>query len=420
VKESSSVNQYVAGETNMRRIALILAAACWLSASCTSTQKALKRPPVLWVSEDADNKGERSNQPERQGIMDGPKNFEMDILAENEGVCLGPDGRDVIWLGRNSKLQLVLKFKEIPSGDVKPDHLVVQLAHLKIPFARRTTEREYMSDIIDVNSRAAGLDTGPIGIALFYESSNGRFFLGTQGLLAIDAIPPSKPTNLRVTDRRCRYFSLSWDNEREETSKYFVQKWESGHWLTLHPGFKSPPIQINSNPEGRFRIMAVDCALNRSFSREINLDQDRPSTRAVRLYGRGPGSDILIGYLKNEAAERGLFLYEESDVHFPDPPYEIDVKISIDRPRPSPISGMSCWQVEATIDCMARYSGKNMHLTLRDVPGIDARIYGKSLDQALRGQGPNCFPERIGKPFIKRLFRQLDGFFPKRQELGGG
>ncbi len=57
---------------------------------------------------------------------------------------------------------------------------------------------------------------------------------------------------------------------------------------------------------------------------------------------------------------------------------------------------------------------QKIYVTVRDIEEGDNRIYGTSLDRAIKGQGPNCFPEKIGKPLINEFFSRFDRNFVKR------
>ena len=200
--------------------------------------------------------------------------FQLKILTEKHGICPGPDGKDMIFLGRDARLQLILRFTQTPSADVKAGDLVARIADLNISFARRTSEKTYMTDIIDLSSLKHGLTTGPSGVSIFYKDRDKEILLGAKGMLAIDTIPPSKPLNLYVTDTGPDYFSLTWESGKGEIKEYSVQKWDSGQWLTFRSGFSSPPVRLYSKPGERVRVIAIDCALNRAFSQEVVLARD--------------------------------------------------------------------------------------------------------------------------------------------------
>ena len=204
----------------------------------------------------------------------GLNDFQLKILTEKHGICPGPDGNDMIFLGRGAKLQLVLRFSQTPSADVKAGDFVARIANLHFPFARRTSEKTYMTDIINLSALKHGLTIGPSGVSIFYKDRDKEILLGTKGMLAIDTIPPPKPVNLYVADTGPAYFSLTWESGKGEIKEYFVQRWDSGQWRTFRSGFSSPPVRLNSKPGGRVRVMAIDCALNRAFSQEVVLGRD--------------------------------------------------------------------------------------------------------------------------------------------------
>lgn len=277
------------------KIVLVLSVGCCLLISCAPARTPVMKPPVQPSPRTAD-----------KNIMDNLKDFRLEILAENYGLCPGRDGKNMIFLGRDARLQLVLTFSQIPPTDVRPDDLVARIAHLTFPFAQRTSERVYMTDIVELNSLEHGLNTGPTGLSMFYKDRDEEVFLGTQGRLAIDTIPPPEPINLRVTESGPDYFSLTWEYAPGDIKEYRVQKWDSGQWLTIHSGFRSPPVRIKSKPEGRFRIVAVDCALNRSFSEEVVIAQ----AKCLSITRTGCGKRRYLAYraaqvLINEGFVRG-------------------------------------------------------------------------------------------------------------------
>ena len=243
------------------KIALVFSAVCCLLISCAPAHKTVMQPPIP----------HRSTIPDKS-FIDNLKDFHLEILTENHGLCPGRDGKNMIFWGRDARLQLVLTFSQIPPTDVRPDDLVARIElipNLSFPFALRSSEKVFMTDITNLNSLQHGLDTGPTGISIFYKGRDGEVFLGTQGRLAIDTIPPKAPINLRVTDSGPSYFSLTWEYVPGDIKEYCVEKWDSGEWLTIRSGFRSPPVRIKLRPEGRFRIVAVDCALNRAISDEV-------------------------------------------------------------------------------------------------------------------------------------------------------
>jgi hypothetical protein len=270
------------------KIVLVFFVICCLLISCAPAHKTMMSPPIQL---------QPPSQTADKNIITDLKAFRLEILAVNHGLCLR-DGKNMIFLGRDSSLQLVLKFTQIP--DVKPDDLVARIAHLSFPFALRSSEKVFMTDITNLDSLEPGLDTGTTGISIF-KGRDGEIFLGTQEMLVIDTTPPPKPTNFKVKERGADHFSLSWESGKGDIKEYLVQKWDSGRWLTLRSGFSSPFVSIESKPEGRFRIVAVDCALNRAVSEEIILDQGR--YLSVTETGRGERrclayriAQILIDY----------------------------------------------------------------------------------------------------------------------------
>jgi len=416
---------------------------------------------------------------------------------------------------------MILRFSQTPSADVRAGDLVARIADLNIPFARRTSEKTYMTDIINLGSLKHGTNTGPSGVSIVYKDRDKELLLGTKRMLAIDTIPPPKPLNLYVTDTGPDYFSLTWESGKGEIKEYFVQRWDSGQWCTFRSGFSSPPVRIDSKPGGRVRVMAIDCALNRAFSQEVALGLDfrlsitrtgcgrskylayraaqvlidegfvreyvspwlksnatltngeintliterhegwvppgikfTPQNRAkyhkedgkwcaevtgalnrapfktwagnkakifktqkrhgIMVDANGTGSDILAGYFKRRASGRGLTIYEQKDAPAIAPAYRLKINVDLGRPQRLNVYGVYCWYVKASMKLSTKSTGKDIILHLRDVPDIDIRIYGKSLDQAIRGQGPNSFTEKIATPLVKEFMRELERFLHTR------
>ena len=506
---------------------LLLFFLCGLLSACAQAHRVRIKPsgPLPEVKERA--KGPSQAAIDRQSIAhsknltDRLTDFQLKTLTEKHGICPGPDGKDMIFLGRGARLQLVLRFSQTPSADVRAGDLVARIADLSFPFARRTSEKTYMTDIIDLGSLKHGLNTGPSGVSIFYKDRDKEILLGTKGMLAIDTIPPLKPVNLYVADTGPDYFSLTWESGKGEIKEYSVQRWDSGQWRTFRSGFSSPPVRIDSQPAGRVRVMAIDCALNRAFSQEVALGLDfrlsitrtgcgrskylayraaqvliddgfvreyvspwlksnatltngevntlvterhegwvppgikfTPQNKAkyhkedgkwcaeitgvlnktlfktwagnktkvfktqekhgIMVNAHGPGSDILAGYFKRQASGSGLTIYEQKNAPAIAPAYGLKINVNMGRPQRLNVYGVYCWYVKASMKLSAKSTGKDIVLHLRDVPDIDIRIYGKNLDQAIRGQGPNSFPEKIAKPFIKEFMRELNSFLPAK------
>lgn len=259
---------------------LLLFFLCGLLSACAQAHRVRIKPsvPLPEVKERAKGPSpiaiDQQSIVHRESLTDRLTDFQLKILTEKHGICPGPDGKDMIFLGRDARLQLVLRFSQTPPADVKAVNLVARIADLSFPFARRTSENSYMTDIINLSALKQGFTTGPSGVSIFYKDRDKEILLGAKGMLAIDTIPPPKPLNLYVKDTGPDYFSLTWESGKGEIKEYSVQKWDSGRWRTLRSGFSSPPVRIDSKPAGRVRVMAIDCALNRAFSEEVALGRD--------------------------------------------------------------------------------------------------------------------------------------------------
>jgi len=80
----------------------------------------------------------------------------------------GRKGYDL--LGRGTRLQLILRFSQPPSENIRVNDLVARIADLSFPFSRRTSEKTFMTDIINLGSLKHGLNTGPSGVSIFYRN----------------------------------------------------------------------------------------------------------------------------------------------------------------------------------------------------------------------------------------------------------
>jgi len=249
-----------------------------------------------------------SDKDKYEQLIKSLKDFQIEILSENHGVCPGPDGKNMIFLGRDARFRLILTFPQSLPDDIKPADLQAQIAHLQFSFAKKISKREYQTEIIQLSSVAPDIQIGPSGISIIYKGKAGIINIGTQRMLAIDTTAPIKPINLRITNKTENGFTLAWDFNSEDIKEFCVQKFAFGKWLTIRSGFKSPHISIDLKPEDRIRIVAVDCSINRSFSEEISLEQ---GIHSITKIGRGKkkylayrAAQILIdaGFVKDYIA----------------------------------------------------------------------------------------------------------------------
>lgn len=231
-------------------------------------------------------------------ISDTIKAFHVEILSQNSGICPGPDGKNMPFLGRDARIQVVLTFSTIPPAHLKPGQLSARLYHLNIPFTRRTGQNRFLTDVVDLNSLAPGLNMEARGVSIFYRTTDGEVLLGNGGRFAIDTTPPPKPLELQITTRGGTR-RLTWKSQSDRIKEYRIQKWDAGRWLTFGSGFGSPPVTIDPATEARLRIVAVDCALNRSFSDDILVGE--AENISITRIGRGKnrymaysGAQVLI------------------------------------------------------------------------------------------------------------------------------
>ena len=175
--------------------------------------------------------------------------------------------------------------------------------------------------------------------------------------------------------------------------------------------------------------MAIDCALNRAFSEEVALAGTRSGKKAkalkdrkrdgILVHANGPGSDILAAGFKRQASGRGLVAYDQKGASAIGPAYGLKIDVDLGRPQRLNVYGVYCWYVKASMELSEKSTGRDLVLHLRDVPDVDIRIYGKSLGQAIEGQGPNSFSEKIATPFINQFMRELDRFLASVKPAGG-
>jgi hypothetical protein len=140
---------------------------------------------------------------------------------------------------------------------------------------------------------------------------------------------------------------------------------------------------------------------------------------SIKIYANGSGSDILVGYFKSEASNQGFIIFEELNAISVVPAYQLNSNTNLGSYQALDNCNLHCWYVQASIDFTDISTGKKIYMTLNDIQDINARIYGGTIKQALRGSGPNSFSQKIGEPFMKEFFRRIDRFLLVDQEDGG-
>ncbi len=226
--------------------------------------------------------------PSRSSLLKSLKNFTLEILTDDEAVCPGPDGKSMVYFGRKSKFRLVLRCHEPPLIRVLPGDLFARIGdgpQWKYAFSREISPSEYTTEIISMESLEGGLDTGPIGIFIYYEKNGETLFLGRPQTIVIDARPPAAPKNLHVTERGDGFYTLAWDPPPGAIHEYRVEQWREGAWSVVLNGFRAPFARIRQEPRGRVRVTALDCAGNAATSDEASIDP--PSMLTVTVEGKG-------------------------------------------------------------------------------------------------------------------------------------
>jgi len=398
-------------------IVFIVMAFLWLIIGCAATEKITTKPAPLETPEDAEMKKELRTSIGRKAVVDQLKKFNLTILVEPHTPCPGPGGKNLIYLGRDHVLKLILEFDDSVYTSVKPEDLFARVGNIKhtIPFTGKLLVREFSTPKTRLDFLDDNLDTGPAGISIYYKDAGDTTLLGRKGRVVVDTVPPPRPENIRVVNRGEGNFSLTWEFPGEiepgEIREVFVRKFNNGHWDTIYQGPMSLPVVVNAEPEGQYRVEAVDCALN-TASTDFSPVVHGPGQFGIRITREGRGSEILSDLFRTEASQRGYTVHDgNTDPGF-EPENQLTIQVTIGNARPLPqMGGMNCWHIRARMHFTRSSTGQSVRLTERDVKDIDARIYGPTLDQALHCQSGNCFTERIGRPLVSEFIRQFDEVF---------
>jgi len=226
----------------------------------------------------------RANQPllvNDQEIIRCLKNFQLTILTENEGICTGPYGNNVAFLGKGSWVELHLELAEAPAVQIRPERLIARLDFLEFPFRTRSGDRGYSTGRIQVSSLESWLYIKPTGVSIFYKDVNSESYLGKQGILAVDTTPPPKAKKIRI-EKRGNSFFLAWAVPNGDINEFCLYRWHSGRWRPISSGLKEPEASIQKITHGRFKIVVYDCALNRSET-EASFPRPVPPPRPTSV-----------------------------------------------------------------------------------------------------------------------------------------
>lgn len=289
---------------------ILIFALCLLFVSCASSMKTVSKRSNKSTPSNGNLKPSIpvSGQILEKKLVDKLKNFRLEILSEKYGLCPGQDGKDIIFLGRDARFQLILQFNQILPPEVMPQDLIAKIRHLYFAFSKRTSEKEFVTNIVNIGDLEDGINIKPTSVEIYYAGHYENVRLGKQGMLSISTAPPPKPVNLQVKRNGIKKFLLTWTSAEGFIKEYLVQEWNSDRWITLSSGSRSLHFSFNGKPEGRIRIVAVDCALNKAFSKAINLKQHaifrEQKIRVRLLVNKDPGStiakEIFQGFLVNQ------------------------------------------------------------------------------------------------------------------------
>lgn len=196
--------------------------------------------------------------------------FELKVLTESELPC--PGAGSVIHLGKDVEMQIVLLigpmlFQQLPRNA----EFDAEVGGQRFEFSRMADQQFRIR--LNSNSLTAVHNTGPARVAVIYKDPNGgETELGQKLMLSVRTQPPPKPSNLRVEEKRRDGFSLAWDGSQGDSMRFIVQKWVSEEWRSIGEAVQSPPAQVSGRADGRFRVVAIDCASNKSPSDELILE----------------------------------------------------------------------------------------------------------------------------------------------------
>ncbi|MCP4690183.1 MAG: DUF4384 domain-containing protein, partial [Desulfobacterales bacterium] len=244
----------------------LITAVFFLILGCAPSRPSIQTPPAP-----APAMSERPEPPAAEPADATPEirrllnDFQLTLQTENEGYH---NGHPVI--GVNSRLNLVLIFSEKLPETITPDRFIARLGHLEFSFSRHNDHQEFFTKEFTI--KTPDVQFGPTEFSLYFKEDNGnKLFLGKQEATAVDTTPPRKPA-LRLKECDSNHFTLTWSDASEDIMEYVLQELKSGRWVKIAPGsVGAPPVRINRKPEGRVRVVAVDWAMNRTPSNEIDL-----------------------------------------------------------------------------------------------------------------------------------------------------
>jgi hypothetical protein len=207
--------------------------------------------------------------PSGEDRLDLLRNFRLDLLLENAGYRQGR-----VLIGRHTEFKLVLLFNQALPARFDPGRFRAQIGELTFPFVKTNGGTEYYTDSITVETPY--LSIGPVPVAIYLEDGDRsrRLVPVVQKWAVVDTTPPPRPIGLQVKDCGEDTFTLTWEPGygADDVMEYAVQRLESGTWVKLAPGSVSnPEVRVRAEPQGRIRVVAVDWALNRQESEELDV-----------------------------------------------------------------------------------------------------------------------------------------------------
>jgi len=212
---------------------------------------------------------EGSSTPSDEDRLDLLRNFRLDLLLENAGYRQGR-----VLIGRHTVFKIVLLFNQPLPTHFEPALFRAQIGELTFPFVKTNGQTEYYTDSITVETPY--LNIGPVPVAVYLEEGvrSQRMYPAAQKWVVVDTMPPRRPTGVLVKECEPDSFTLTWEpaHGADDVMEYAVQRLESGTWVKLAPGSVSnPEVRVRAKPEGRIRVVAVDWALNRQASEELDV-----------------------------------------------------------------------------------------------------------------------------------------------------
>ncbi len=258
---------------NLKPLIIILAVTLLSLTACAPTRQVVQPAPAP-LPEPLEKRDAAIEEPavSKADVVEMLSRFNLRMLTEPDEPCPGPDGKYMITLGRNYQVQFVLEFPGGAPPAVKSENLVARIdgVHAPFHFIRKISETEFVTARTRLDFLEPGLTIGPARVSLFHKDRAGETFLGEMGRVVVDTTPPPSPTNIRITKSGAGYFVATWDLETvtdaRDGKEIIIKKMAAGSWQSVWRGASLPPVTLQTGPAGQFRIVVVDCALNRAWT----------------------------------------------------------------------------------------------------------------------------------------------------------